>query len=789
VVTGAVPPGGAGKVVFVFPGQGGQWAGMGRELAACCPVFAARLAECSAVLAPYTDWDLLEVLAGAEGAPGLDRVDVVQPALWAVMVSLAAVWQAAGVVPDAVIGHSQGEIAAATVAGILSLEDAAKVVALRSRALAALAGRGGMLSVAEPAAAVRDRIGRWGDRLAVAAVNGPSAAVVSGEPGALAQLAAACAAAGVRARAVPVDYASHSAQVEALREDILRALAPVTPGQAQIPMISAMTGQWLDGPEAGAGYWYDSLRNPVEFDRAVRALAGGGHQVFIEASPHPVLTAAVTETLEDADAAIPVTVTGTLRRGDGGPARFLTALAAAHVHGTPVDWATVTGRGQTVDLPTYAFQHQRYWPRPPAAAGGDVSAATEARFWAAVEGGDLPGLARTLAVEDERWLAEMLPALAAWRRREQDRSVTGGWRYRITWVPVPDPGPALLSGTWLVLAAAGQLGAGLTRACVQALVACGAEVAGAEIGTGVPDRGALAAWIGRLVQGRAGLAGVVSLLALDDGPAAGFPQVPTGLAATQVLIQALGDAGMQAPLWVVTCGAVAVPPGEGPASPVQAMAWGLGLVAGLEHPDRWGGLADVPPVLDEVTAGRLCGVLTGCGEDQVAIRGTGIWARRLARAPQARSTRGWRPGGTVLVTGGTGGIGGRVARWAVGRGAPAVVLAGRSGPAAPGAARLAVELAGAGARAEVIACDVASRERTAGLLARIAAGGPPLAAVLHAAGIGQQTPLCDTTVAELAQVTAAKAAGAAHLDALTTGTPLEQFVLFSSAAAAWGSGQ
>ena len=182
-VCGVVPARPAGKVVFVFPGQGGQWAGMGRELAEHSPVFAARLAECGPALAPFADWDLGEVLAGSS----LDRVDVVQPALWAVMVSLAAVWQAAGVRPDAVVGHSQGEIAAAVVAGVLSLEDAAKVVALRSRALRALAGRGGMLSVAEPADRVRERIARWGERLAVAAVNGPAATVVSGEPAALAR--------------------------------------------------------------------------------------------------------------------------------------------------------------------------------------------------------------------------------------------------------------------------------------------------------------------------------------------------------------------------------------------------------------------------------------------------------------------------------------------------------------------------------------------------------------------------------------------------------------------------
>src|SRR5580704_3909542 len=185
---------------------------MGRDLAASSPVFAARLAECSRALASYVDWSLDDVLAGAPGAPGLDRADVVQPVLWAVMVSLVAVWRAAGVVPDAVVGHSQGEIAAACVAGILSLEDAAKVVALRSRALMALAGHGGMLSVAEPAVRVRQRLVRWGDRLALAAVNGPAAAVVSGDLEALAELAAECAANGVRTKALPVDYASHCAQ-------------------------------------------------------------------------------------------------------------------------------------------------------------------------------------------------------------------------------------------------------------------------------------------------------------------------------------------------------------------------------------------------------------------------------------------------------------------------------------------------------------------------------------------------------------------------------------------------
>ena len=315
-----------------------------------------------------------------------------------------------------------------------------------------------------------------------------------------------------------------------------------------------------------------------------------------------MLTAAITATLEAA-ADGPVTVTGTLRRDDGGPDRFLAALATAHVHGTAVDWAAVLGGGRRVDLPTYAFQQQRYWPPaapvPAPRAGGDgAGLAAEARFWAAVEGQDTPGLAAALGV-DGGHLAGVLPALASWRRQERDRSVTAGWRYQVTWVPVREPERVSLSGTWLLVAPGGPD----AQECARALAAHGAGVVLAEAGPEHQDRAAMADLIRPALAGVSGISGIVSLLALDETPVPAYPVVAAGTAATLGLVRALADADVEAPLWVLTRGAVAAGEQDAAPRPVQAMVWGLGQVAALEEPGRWGGLVDLPPGWDE-RAGR-----------------------------------------------------------------------------------------------------------------------------------------------------------------------------------------
>ncbi|WIY01907.1 SDR family NAD(P)-dependent oxidoreductase [Amycolatopsis mongoliensis] len=710
---GPVTTGTTGETVFVFPGQGAQWVGMAVDLLGESPVFAERIAECAAALAPFVDWSLTDVLGDAEA---LERVDVVQPASWAVMVSLAALWRAHGVEPDAVVGHSQGEIAAAVVAGGLSLEDGARVVALRSKAIAAgLAGRGGMAWIAAPEAEVALLLEPYAGRICVAAVNGPGSVVVSGEAEALEALLAD--AGELRVRRIPVDYASHSAAVETIEAELLEVLAPVRPRTSAITYISGVTGEPVDTATLDAGYWYRNLRQPVRFHDATKTLIEAGHRFFVEVSPHPVLGGGIEETLDEAEES--AAVVGTLRRNAGDLRRFFTSLGQLWAHGHDVGWTVLYPVKRTVPLPTYPFQRQRFWLEPRSAA----------------------------------------PVV---------RSTVDELRYEVRWNPLVTPRAATLDAGWLAVVPAGTDFRNLLGDDVRVL-----EVA-------AQDRSELAA----LLAAEDTPTGVVSLLALDDEPHAEHSVLTAGLAGNVVLTQALADAGIAAPLWFATRGAVSTGPGELLNSPTQAMAWGLGGILGLDQPDRWGGLVDLPPVADATTAGRLAAVLTGHdGEDQVAVRPSGVFARRLVRAAASppAGTR-WRPRGTALVTGGTGALGGQVARWLAAHGVEHLVLLSRQGDDAPGAADLTAELSALGAKVTVAACDVSDRDSLGELLAEL----PPIDAVVHTAGaVDVERPITAVTLADFAELAEAKVRGARNLDELCG--DLDAFVLFSSGAGVWGN--
>ncbi|MFJ7986250.1 type I polyketide synthase [Streptomyces sp. NPDC096351] len=755
VLVSGVASGEGGRSVFVFPGQGTQWAGMALGLWAESSVFAESMARCEAAFAGLVDWSLADVLGDGSA---LERVDVVQPASFAVMVSLAALWRSLGVVPDAVVGHSQGEIAAAVVAGGLSLEDGARVVVLRARLIGReLAGHGGMASVALPVAVVEERLAGWAGRLGVAVVNGPSATVVAGDVDAVAEFVAACEVEGVRGRVLPVDYASHSAHVEDLRAELEQVLAGIRPVTGETPLYSTVEAGVVDTASMDAGYWFGNLRRPVRFQETVERLLADGFRVFVECGAHPVLTGAVQETAESTGRQ--VCAVGSLRRDEGGLRRFLTSAAEAFVQGVGVSWpALFDGTGaRTVDLPTYPFQRRRYWleSRPPA--------------------------------------APIEPAVA---------SGIESWRYRVAWKSLSLSESSRLDGRWLLVVPE-TLDADGTRIAhdlQHALTTHGATVSRLTVDVTTTDRADLSARLTTTAAEDQGpLRGVLSLLSTDERQHPDHPGVDRATAGTMLLAQACGDLvvarGVEPRLWVVTRGAVAVSPAERPSS-AGAQVWGLGRCAALELPTRWGGMVDLPPAARDAGrhVRRLVRVLSEtCAEDQVALRASGAYGRRLlpASSPSVSVPRtaksGYQPRGTVLVTGGTGSLGGHLARWLARNGAEHIVLAGRRGEGAPGVAELSAELKELGAEVTVAACDVADRNALRDMLESLPADRP-LSAVFHAAGVPHSAPLAETDVAGLAAVLPGKVVGARHLHELTREKALDAFVLYASGAGVWGSG-
>jgi acyl transferase domain-containing protein/aryl carrier-like protein len=753
------------RTAFLFTGQGAQHVGMGREVYAAEPAFREVIDQCDALFSPLLGRSLRSVMFGQDptGAEAADLDDTLwtQPALFSVELAMAALWRSWGVEPDVLVGHSIGELAAAVVAGVMTLPDAARLVAARGRLMSALPRDGAMAAVFADVETVRQAIAPYGGQVSIASDNGPTSTVISGVTAQVEAVIADFERRDVSARKLNVSHAFHSALMEPMLAAFREVAASIPMKAPSIPILSNVTGAVADASITTADYWVQHVRGAVRFREDMLAMAADKVQLVIELGPEPHLVGMGRRCLSD-----PKITWVASQRKDRPWRTLLEGVADAWLAGARVRWAAFWQhhRGARVDLPPYPFQRRAFWVDDPGPMGTVAALGASVSAPAAVATGPT-----------------------------YDRAA----HYRLRWTPIEGYTPRTLThGTYIV---------GLDRGGVLEQAARALEAAGHQVVRVVPaattgpqgDRFGLqpadmAGFRELAEQHKANLRAWVHGWSLDAPHDEGLTgrqwteTAETTSLTTMFIAQAVLGAGAPgAGVALVTAGADAVLPGESPRL-AQSGGWGVARVVGLEHRTLPNWRIDLDPARPDANALARLLLAPPTNEDQLALRRGGLHALRLvAHQPSGVPLRP-RADGAWLVTGGLGALGLAVGEWLITRGVTKLILCGRSAPNAEAQAAVA-RMQAAGATVLVEAMDVANPTHVQNLFHYVARKGVTLRGVVHAAGVLADGPVLRQDRERFYQVFPAKVEGAWNLHKATENLDLDAFILFSSVTSTLGA--